>query len=318
MGFSFRDYFDQPQPEQVRALLDTVRSGRAMPEVDDTAFYATVLSGSGGRAVVRDWIDTTVGEAKRHLGDWFAAQRIVGPYGEEPQPLGLYSLAAATVRDARTDLAPPTPRALWRAALTGTPLPLGLLFQAVRRIRAEQAITRQRAALMKLVLLSQPDRETEEDTMVQLDPAQTRPAYHCGRLLAVLEEVQRLAVPGAKATIVDRFFGTASSAPASVFGRLLRGAQPHLAKLERDRPGAYRALQRRLEEVQAGLASFPRTLGLEDQGLFALGYYHQRAHDRAQAQAASERRKQGLAPTGDEILGEALDPEAESTEKGEN
>lgn len=60
--------------------------------------------------------------------------------------------------------------------------------------------------------------------MVQLDPDNPNSAYRCGRLLAVLEAVQRLAIPGIKATVVDRFFGTASSAPASVFGRLVRGA----------------------------------------------------------------------------------------------
>ena len=131
--------------------------------------------------------------------------------------------------------------------------------------------------------------------MAQLDPTNATPAYLCGRLLAVLEDIQRAAIPGAKATIVDRFFGTASSAPASVFGRLMRGAQPHLSKLERDNPNAYRALQRRMEEVTTGLDSFPRTLTLEEQGLFSLGYYHQRAHDRAEAKAASERKKAGAA-----------------------
>ena len=127
--------------------------------------------------------------------------------------------------------------------------------------------------------------------MVGLDISNLNPAYRCGRLLAVLEETQRLAVPGIKATIVERFFGTASAAPASVFGRLLRGSQPHLAKLDRDRRGAYVALQTRLEEIQSGLAGFPKTLSLTDQGLFALGYYHQRAYDRAQAHEAVERRK---------------------------
>jgi CRISPR-associated protein Csd1 len=131
--------------------------------------------------------------------------------------------------------------------------------------------------------------------MAQLDPTSASRAYLCGRLLAVLEEIQRAAIPGAKATIVDRFFGTASSAPASVFGRLMRGAQPHLSKLERDNKGAYGRLQRSLEEVTAGLKSFPRTLTLEEQGLFSLGYYHQRAHDRAEAKAASERKRAGSA-----------------------
>jgi CRISPR-associated protein Csd1 len=304
--FSLRDYFARPDPEQVRSLRDAVRTGQRVPEVDDTGFYATVLSGSGGRAVVRDWIDTTVGEVRRNLAAWFARQRIVGASGEEPRPLGLYALAAATVREPRTDLAPPTPCALWRAALTSTPPPVGLLYQAVRRNRAEQTITRSRAALIKLVLLSQSG--AEEDSMVELDLENPSPAYRCGRLLAVLEDVQRLALPGIKATIVDRFFGMASSSPVAVFGRLLRGAQPHLAMLERARPGAYHALQRRLEDIQAGLHSFPRTLTLEEQGLFALGYYHQRAYERAQARAAAERRQAGLAPTREDALAEAVEP----------
>lgn len=296
-AFNLLTYLRDPQPEDVGALLQSVRSSRPA-SIDEMAFYATSLSGSGGRTVIRDWIDTTVGEVKARLSSWFRLQRIVGPAGEEPQPLGLYPLAAATVREPR-ELAPPVPRALLHAALTGTPPPLSLLFQAVRRNRAEQTVTRPRAALIKLVWVSHHDN-AEEDYMVQLDLDNPNPAYRCGRLFAVLEQAQRLAVPGIKATIADRFFGTASSAPASVFGRLLRGAQPHLGKLERDRRGAYVALQRRLEDIQAGISSsgFPRTLALEDQGLFALGYYHQRAFDRAQAREAAERRKAGeAAPT---------------------
>lgn len=288
--FALLDYFDKPTPEQVRALLTAVSDGRPPAGVDQTAFYAVSLSASGGRAVVRDWLDTTLGEVKRNLGVWFARQAVVSEWGDEPRPLGLYGLAAATVRDLNADLAAQTPRALLRGALTGAPLPWDLLYQAVRRNRAEQNVTRQRAALIKLVLASQ--GILEEDTMVQLDLESQVPAYRCGRLLAVLERAQELAVPGIKATIVDRFFGTASSAPASVFGRLLRGAQPHLAKLKRDRPGVYVRLQSSLEEVQAGLSGFPRTLTLEEQGLFALGYYHQRAADRARAKEARARRQE--------------------------
>jgi len=41
--------------------------------------------------------------------------------------------------------------------------------------------------------------------MIQLDPNNPSPAYRCGRLLAVLEQAQRLAVPSAEATVVSRF-----------------------------------------------------------------------------------------------------------------
>jgi CRISPR-associated protein Csd1 len=127
--------------------------------------------------------------------------------------------------------------------------------------------------------------------MVELDLSNQNSAYLCGRLLAVLEAVQRAAIPGANTTITDRFFGSASSAPASVFGRLLRGAQAHLSKLRRERPGTYEALERRLEEIQAGLSTFPKTLTLEEQGFFSLGYYHQRAADRAGARAYRQARE---------------------------
>ena len=112
------------------------------------------------------------------------------------------------------------------------------------------------------------------------------PTWH-RRLLAVLESIQRLAIPGANTTLVDRFYGTASTAPATVFGHLMQGAQAHLSKLERDRRGAYVALQEELEGILAGLDGFPRTLSLDQQALFALGYYHQRAHQRGRARAAA-------------------------------
>lgn len=107
------------------------------------------------------------------------------------------------------------------------------------------------------------------------------PAYVCGRLLAVLENIQRAAIPKAKATLVDRYYGTACSAPASVFGNLMTKAQNNLSKLRKQKPGAHSALQKQLEEVAGQLREFPNTLSLVDQGKFGLGYYQQRAADRA-------------------------------------
>jgi CRISPR-associated protein Csd1 len=278
-----------PQQEQVRALLSSpFRPTHGLPQLDPNAFFAAVLSGSGGRTVVRDWIDSTLEKVFENLARWFSQQAIVTEYGEPPRPLGIYALAAATVRDLK-DVQAAVPHMFLRAALTGTPLPWNLIAEAVRRCRVEQRVTRQHATLIKLVLRSH-EPLTEEDTMVQLNPEHPNPAYQCGRALAILEEIQRAAMPGVNATIVDRFYGTASTAPASVFSRLLRGAQPHLSKLERDRRGAYNALQGRLEEVLSHLSGFPTTLSLQEQGLFALGYYHQRAFDRAQARASRERR----------------------------
>jgi CRISPR-associated protein Csd1 len=288
-GFTFATWYDDPEPQSVRELINAVRTGKWNPDVDETPFYAVSLSGSGGRAVVRDWVDTTIGQVKSSLADWFQGQAVVDNWGEEPRPLGIRALASATVRDLK-DVKSPTYRALLRAGLSHTPLPWNLLQQAVRRNQSERDVTRPRAALIKLVLTTQ--TIIKENEMVYLQEGHPEPAYHCGRLLSVLENIQRNALGDINATIVDRFYGTASTAPASVFGRLLRGAQPHLSKLRRDKPGTGHALQERLEEVLAALPAFPTTLDLKQQGLFALGYYHQRAYDRAQARArAAEKKK---------------------------
>jgi CRISPR-associated protein Csd1 len=56
----------------------------------------------------------------------------------------------------------------------------------------------------------------------------------------------------------------------------MRGAQAHLAKLDRDKHGAYVAIQRELGEITGAIDDFPTVLSLKDQGRFSLGYYHQR------------------------------------------
>ncbi|BDG59301.1 CRISPR-associated Csd1 family protein [Caldinitratiruptor microaerophilus] len=286
---NFLNLLSRPDPAEVRALIASVYTGRAGSlELDDTQYYAVAFSASGGRAVVRDWLDTTVGEVRRNLARFFMLQRIIGPDGNEPAPLGIFALSAAAVRDASRDLPPELPKALIRCALAGTWIPSWILAQAIRRARVEQRVTRQRAALIRLSYLSYM-RIEKEDELMQLDRTQRDPAYHCGRLLAVLEEIQHAAVPGAKATLLDRFYGAASASPATVFGTLFRTAQSHLGKLRKDRPRLYNVFQQRLMEVQESITYFPATLNLGEQALFTLGYYHQRAADLAAARARSQK-----------------------------
>jgi len=292
--FNFLSALQDPDPIQVRALMESVRTGRPA-QMDDDFFYAISLSASGGRATVRDWMDTTVGKVKQNLASWFQGQRIAPGFDGEIRYYGLRALAFATVREPR-DLPRTTTRSLVRAAFTGTPLPMEVMAQAVRRNRAEQRVTRPRAALIKLALVSQTG-EHEEDHMVELDPNNAEPAYLCGRLMAVFEEAQREAIRGINATVTDRFYGTASSAPLSVFPTLLKGTRSHLSKLKRDKPGAHFAIEERMEDILSRLDArngFPKSLNLQQQGIFALGYYHQRAHDHAQMREAVERRQDAL------------------------
>jgi CRISPR-associated protein Csd1 len=96
-------------------------------------------------------------------------------------------------------------------------------------------------------------------------------AYRLGRLFAVLEKAQKDAVPGAGATIKDRFYGSASATPRKVFPQLLRLAQHHIQKSKFGH-----LVDKKIEEIVQEIQDFPAHLNLDDQGLFALGYYHQR------------------------------------------
>lgn len=262
----------EAKPRDVENLLEAAYGASKPGEIDPTRFYAAALTSNISRLAVRSWVTATVEEVQRNVAKYFKRMRLAGRDG--PRYHGLYALAGSTVRDL-DDLPPQTEEVLLSHALTGQPLPLSLLHQATRRARVEGGITHPRAALLKLVLLS----NHPDDTMVdeQLNPNQDSAAYQCGRLLAVLEHIQRRAIDP-NTTLVDRYYGTASTAPASVFGNLLRSAQSHLSKLRRsdETRGFGVNRQKELGEIMSQLDGFPNTLSAQDQALFALGYYQQR------------------------------------------
>jgi CRISPR-associated protein Csd1 len=129
-----------------------------------------------------------------------------------------------------------------------------------------------------------------------LQADERHPAYVYGRLLSVFEQIQYAALGDVNANVVDKFYGTFGAAPGLVFSRLYANAQNHLRKLRGDKPGAWFNLDRLLTEVSALLppARPASHLSLRDQGLFALGYYHQKAK---QIEERAERKQQAAART---------------------
>lgn len=106
---------------------------------------------------------------------------------------------------------------------------------------------------------------------MSLDKESKNIAYRLGRLFAALEKAQKDAVPGANTTIKDRYYGSASATPSIVFPQLLRLSQHHIQKAEY---GGW--TDKLVEEIMIEINKFPAHLNLDDQGLFAIGYYHQR------------------------------------------
>jgi CRISPR-associated protein Csd1 len=303
---------EHPDPQVVKNLLDSANKGQEVYGTDVNQFYALALSASVARAVVRDWLETTVPTVKANLKLWFLAHKITDAYGEVGKPLGVYALAASAYRDATKEMLPKVPTALIRNALQQIPIPDDLLTRAVQRNRAEGKVTYPRAALIKLALTTKlgTDAMTDMEQMnsdTKLQEQDDR-AYHCGRLLAELEGLQKAALGKVNASLVDRYYSAASTTPATAFPALMKNSFNHLAKLRKNKVGAYSAIDTRIQEIMLKIAppsleahtlTFPKTLKMHQQGLFALGYYHQRAHNRAEAARASVGggQAQGTAPT---------------------
>lgn len=106
---------------------------------------------------------------------------------------------------------------------------------------------------------------------MSLDKENKSIAYLMGRLFAILEKGQKDAIPGANTTIKDRFYGSASATPRVVFPQLLRLAQHHISKSDY----GY-VVDKLIEEVMCDIQDFPAHLPIDQQGVFAIGYYHQR------------------------------------------
>ncbi len=286
------DLFDEDQPQEARNLLNSARSGTPQYGVAADRLYALSLSASGGRAVVRNWIDIPVTQAQQNLDDWFESMLIVNDYGETAQKpyLSVRRLLRPLYRDVAKELDMYGAKMI-DVALNGGKLPLDMLAKAVRRTAIEQSISHPRAALIKLILTTQLATETHNPMKnmqeLNLDPSfedeKDTMAYHCGRLLAHLENIQKAALPEINTTLIDRYYAAAASTPGKVIGELVKDAQGHLRKLRVTKPAICEALQQGLENITIKFYSaekFPNTLTMQQQSIFALGYYHQRAANR--------------------------------------
>ncbi len=284
--FDFRSFFSDPSEDSVKELFRSAYSGRQMATtLDANDFYVLALSGSGGRAVVRDWIETSLASVKRNLCNYFAGQHVGGGRDSYQK---LMALAGATVRDL-DDLAPWVTLSLVEYAIKGTLLPPALLSLAVRRCaigktnpgtREREHVNAQQAALVKLCLVSENKRKNitpPEDWMIKLDTSNEEPGYLYGRLFNVLEQIQEAATGGDS---VERTFGTAIMSPVSTLPRLVARSTVHTRKLMRDKRGAAINYTKLLDEIQGKLGAdlaFKKQLNAEEQGLFVLGYWHQHA-----------------------------------------
>ncbi len=275
---------DESVRHKIELFLKALRKGReAYTELDDkadqTPFYLLGLTGQArGRIGVRffytDRLSTLLSNLRRHYADMSIVRRFgEGTKHPDPEFPALWQILDETAprRSGKVDrdaIPPVLEGPLLRAVITGAEYPTGLFSAVMRRIHTDREVNYVRACIIAGYLR----RNLKQEVSMCLDTERKDPAYRLGRLFAVLEKVQGDALGNVNASVRDRFYSAASATPGVVFPRLLRTYQHHLAKL----PDGLKIVRERLaQEILGPVKSFPAHMSLPEQGLFALGYYHQ-------------------------------------------
>jgi CRISPR-associated protein, csd1 family len=294
-------------PEQeTKVVIQALRSalGGKNANIDrdhSDRFYILALAPNAKRVSVKLWMEGTVseivGNTLAHLDDMNIV-RFGGLLDEETPPLRpVYRIMKAiyTATDS-TKWPRQVVQELLESIIKGLPYAPTLQMACLERIHHDHTskypVTELRAALLKAYINRKHRKNPQiKQLTMALDKSNSNPAYLAGRLFALLERIQEKAIPGVKANITDRYFRTASSTPGIIFGRLLQLSAFHLSKIKKEHGGLGfyfdRQIQEVLELLPGGQATFDKFFTPDQQSIFAVGYYHQKAYRDQKAESAA-------------------------------
>lgn len=234
------------------------------PAMSEGRFYCLFLQGGQGRSAIRGWDSQSTHGVYSNLKRWFEETDV----GGRPKPLWAYLNALAVAGNGRK-MPQHFVATLYMAIVFGKRLPLSFLQVIVERNKAEHAVPQERAALLQVFFARANERKEFMDN--EFSQAGSK-AYLLGRLLGVVQSQQRQLNPSLNKNITDRFFTALSSRPASAFPGMIGLARNHSSQLSKQGGGA----EMRIAALLKSIDSIPARFSLEEQGQFALGYYHER------------------------------------------
>lgn len=267
----------KPTVERVKRMFSSVVTGnsqRAETKVDNY-FYCCTLSSAAARIAVRDWLAISVSQYQNNLKQWFDDIATIKD-GEIYYPginTILYNCIKKKAKPAQSDFKAKARigTMLWRAALANTSLPLVILQSVLSQIEHDKSkygcFNEEKSTVIRLVLNRYNKKKYKMKN--ELDQENGSKAYLCGRLFALICKLQFKAQGAVNNSIKDRFFASASNAPARVMGLLLTKYVPIYEKKTK---GAY---HNPITEIAAKIEHFPGKFSITERGEFALGYYYQ-------------------------------------------
>ncbi len=261
--------------ELVRSTFMAIYNGKLSADKDDT-FYILGLAPNSARIAVIYWNEMPLRDFAGVISRHFEDMEMVDIRKEKKPHVGLHSiLGSVTLGGKSSDAIPNMPDAVVKSIFQGLPYPISLFQACIRRARAEQSINVIRAAIMK-AYLNRLNDNNHKNIESMLDKENNNQGYLCGRLFAVLENLQYAA--NKQDSIRSSYMNAASSTPAAVFSTILKLSNSHYGKLSKENKGLAVFFDNQKKEIMAMIQDFPTTLDLGDQGRFFLGYYHQKCY----------------------------------------
>ena len=261
--------------ELVRSTFMAIYNGKLSADKDDT-FYILGLAPNSARIAVIYWNEMPLRDFAGVISRYFEDMEMVDIRKEKKPHVGLHSiLGSVTLGGKSSDAIPNMPDAVVKSIFQGLPYPISLFQACIRRARAEQSINVIRAAIMK-AYLNRLNDNNHKNIESMLDKENNNQGYLCGRLFAVLENLQYAA--NKQDSIRSSYMNAASSTPAAVFSTILKLSNSHYGKLSKENKGLAVFFDNQKKEIMAMIQDFPTTLDLGDQGRFFLGYYHQKCY----------------------------------------
>lgn len=271
---------DEVAAQEVKAIFKKIAQGSPIGQLSEvfnekTSFHILAISPNAARLAVRFYITNSFGQFVRNIARHYQDLRIEKQYNTDPDTFPVWKLLNETVSPKSTDkmASPLMSGATLKAIITGSQYPESLYSSIMLRIKAEREINYYKASIIKGYLLRK--NQFKEVLTMSLNEKSNNRAYNLGRLFAILEKAQLDANPNINSTIKDRYFTSACATPAYVFPILLRLSQHHISKAEYGITSDKRVAAI-MEMFDIDNNPFPSNLNLEEQGVFVLGYYHQR------------------------------------------
>jgi len=289
------DYIDESPEEksasaiaQLEEAIDSISKGRNPRDLKNE-YYIIIMSGASGRVMIREFTVGSFTKLINNVKQWFDDLRIQMVHSDgavgESRPSSFYTVLRSLYQKEKVktnDIPGHTFSRLWSCAVNNRPIPAKFLDMVVGRVKsmvsAGDNMDTTHAGIIKMYHLRK-IREEEgqkgvDEVTNKLNEKNTSSAYQCGRLLALLASIQEKALGDVGAGVIQRFYASASSTPSLVLGRLVRSSQYHLDKIG---GGLKVTMEKEIGDVMVRLGnSIPKTLTLEEQSLFALGYYQQK------------------------------------------